>query len=177
MRGRPVKTPERVHLAQQMRAAGFLLREIGPHFGVSPKTASAWISDPDLTKQSERRARYARPCPDCGQPMDGSDGPSAGPASCLSCTRQNNHASARARVIEAMHEWNRRFGRPPMAADWNQGMATSGNYPASRARRAAATDYDWPPVTAVQRLFGSWNAGVEAAGFEPLTTRRPKVAA
>lgn len=49
MKGHTVKTPGRVALAIQMRAAGFLPREIADHFDISVSAADQWVRDPNGT--------------------------------------------------------------------------------------------------------------------------------
>lgn len=56
----------------------------------------------------------------------------------------------RERIIAAMKEWAKRNGRPPTAPEWVQ------------------SGPDHPSVRSVQYQFGSWNAGIQAAGFEPM---------
>lgn len=55
----------------------------------------------------------------------------------------------RERVIAAIQEWAREHGEPPRSLEW---------------RRATPA---FPHDATVKRLFGSWNAAIAAAGFEP----------
>lgn len=59
----------------------------------------------------------------------------------------------RASIIEAIQGWTRRYGRPPTMAQWRQA------YDLPHDRRPAATT--------VWRVFGTWNAGIAAAGLTP----------
>jgi hypothetical protein len=64
-------------------------------------------------------------------------------------------------VVDAIVRFEADHGRPPLLEEW---------------RRAAD---GFPCVTTVQRRFGSWNAAIEAAGFDPRdpgTTLRPRSA-
>ena len=54
------------------------------------------------------------------------------------------------RTIASMHAWAEKHGKPPTANGWNNGSQ------------------DHPSSTWVAQLFGSWNAGIEAAGWVPL---------
>jgi hypothetical protein len=54
----------------------------------------------------------------------------------------------RARVAHAFQAFAFFRGRAPVAADWSRRMA------------------DWPPLEAVEKLFGTVEAAVEAAGLE-----------
>lgn len=59
-------------------------------------------------------------------------------------------------IIAAFHRFEREHGRQPSATDW------------SRA------SLHYPSTTTVQDHFGSWSAGVRAAGFQPLAQGRPR---
>lgn len=54
-------------------------------------------------------------------------------------------------IIDAMQIWEQRHGQPPSQSDWcgrNKGL--------------------WPSPATVRRAFGTWAAGIEAAGFKGL---------
>jgi hypothetical protein len=72
----------------------------------------------------------------------------------------------RDRVAAAIQEWAAIFGEPPCCDDWNATKArlSPGGW---RAVRRAATGRDWPSARLVTKAFGSWNAGIAAAGFVP----------
>jgi Homing endonuclease associated repeat len=53
------------------------------------------------------------------------------------------------RILEAMWDWKAEHGRPPTHDEWLR---------ADRMRRR-------PTSQRVKETFGSWNAGLEAAGF------------
>lgn len=56
----------------------------------------------------------------------------------------------RENIIEAIQEWKRAKGSPPVNTDWERADATH------------------PSVQTVRRLFGTWSDALRAAGFEPL---------
>ena len=64
-------------------------------------------------------------------------------------------------ILAAIDAWAALYGAPPAAADWNPAMARRQGRP-DRAERHAAGD--WPFASTVAAYFGSWNAGIEAAG-------------
>ncbi len=68
-------------------------------------------------------------------------------------------------IIEKIAEWHRRYGAPPVSADWNPSLARW------RAQEWRAERYyagAWPSTNAVKRAFdGSFDAAVRAAGLEP----------
>jgi DNA-binding XRE family transcriptional regulator len=60
--------------------------------------------------------------------------------------------------------WAEKFGDPPAAINWNPaGLKQRGR---EHLLEAWASD-DWPSLATVQRLFGSWNAFMAAAGYTP----------
>lgn len=72
----------------------------------------------------------------------------------------------RERVIERMQAWAELYGGPPTSLAWSPAQARrSSSDPEVVARFAGG---DWPNAATVVRLFGSWNAAIEASGFEPM---------
>jgi hypothetical protein len=74
-------------------------------------------------------------------------------------------------VLEAIRAWVERYGETPGMADWDP----------SRAREIGQSwrverfyEGDWPSVATVRRHFGTLNAAVERAGFEPRPRGRQK---
>ena len=55
-------------------------------------------------------------------------------------------------IIAAIHAWNTEHGKPPSGKDWLRGT------------------WQHPAEVTVRRVFGTWNAAIAAAGFQP---RRP----
>lgn len=60
----------------------------------------------------------------------------------------------REEIIAAMRAWHARYGKQPRANDW---IRVSEEHPTSQR---------------VAVVFGSWNAGIAAAGFEPKRGRQ-----
>jgi hypothetical protein len=85
--------------------------------------------------------------------MHGSDGrgPNA-PRHCPSCAADERRVWTAEAIIAAIQRFVRENGRLPGATEWSQ-----------TSERASYA----PPSIFVQRRFGSWNAGVAAAGFTP----------
>lgn len=69
-------------------------------------------------------------------------------------------------IVERIRGWARLYGEPPAGPDWNP---TQARYRGdeTRARRFEQADGHWPYMTTVVRVFGSWNAAIRQAGFEP----------
>lgn len=169
---------ENVAEAQRLRAQGLLLRETASEMGVNRTTLSSWLEDPDGTKQKERRKRYAGTCVDCGKPTDGSNGAGASSERCDACHRKYQQTDeyriqhtywTEERIIAAMHWWTAAYGAPPATNDWNPHMARHYLHDEERADRAKKliADRRVPWFTIAVRHFGSWNAALVAAGYEP----------
>ena len=117
--------------------------EIGELLGVSPDTA--------------RRYVHAHECDACGEPIL-----AAGVPRCRRCanTRRSRWGEpfTEREIIDAIHTWQRLEGRPPAQADWRPS-----DHGAPRWEHECPR---WPPATQVIRRFGSWNAALQAAGFD-----------
>jgi DNA-directed RNA polymerase specialized sigma24 family protein len=74
-------------------------------------------------------------------------------------------------VIDALRDWQRRYGEVPQANDWDQTKAKRAGHTA-RMARLAAHPKPVPSVSTVRARFGSWNAAIEAAGLQPRQSRR-----
>lgn len=166
-RGQTQRTPELVAEAQRLRAGGLKWREIGERLGVSLKAAHEWATDPDGSLRDARKARYRGKCVDCGGPTDGSD-PRAPSLRCRECSRRHQHADrlwTPEAIVCAIQQWaDEHGGIPPAAQEWNAG------YMSKRAQATKLAEFHrggYPSVTTVVNEFGSWNAGIRAAGFEP----------
>lgn len=115
-----------------------------------------------------RKSQYAQPCVDCGGPTkDGSGGRVAEPR-CVPC---GNKLSGEKRsmtdeyLIGCLRDFAERYGRPPCRVDFDPFHARHIRHDEDRAR-AAERDGRQNATTFV-RHFGSWNAAMRAAGFEP----------
>lgn len=119
-----------------------------------------------------RKAQYDLVCVDCGGRVNGSS--PAGMANrdeprCIACAARHSGEArrvwTRTLIIERIREWAAMYGEPPAVPDWVPWQARNAMHDEERARRAES-GY-WPSPCTVVRLFGSWNAGIEAAGFTP----------
>lgn len=174
-RGLTTKTPERVAAAQQMRSDGMSWRAICEALAVARPTAEAWVKDPDGTKLRARKDSYASKCIDCGGPTSGSEGRREEPR-CLACANVKSGFAAkiwtREAVVLAIHEWAAEYGEPPAGADWNGWEARHRLNDADRADRYERdlSAGRCASHTAVIKAFGTWNAAIKAAGYEPRTS-------
>jgi len=167
---------ERAAMALSLREAGLTRAEIKETMGLSRSYVYSLFDDPDGSKERARKDGYRLPCPSCGNLMDGSNGLTNGPRLCLTCTMRANHDNrfwTRERCITAFGEFARRMGRNPSVPD---SMCRNGGSP-SLSRRLSAErlaeiaaipdDLSLPPCATVTREFGSWSAGLRAAGMNP----------
>lgn len=167
MRGYTMKTPERLALARELREEGKMLREIGELLGVATQTVNAWLKDPDGHKLRARKDSYRGECIDCGKPTNGSSGPGKSPDRCVLCNGAHTRALSRRWILDSFREWHEMFGQQPAATDWEPAMHADGPARQRARERRDATGRPWPSPTVVINNFGSWNAGVAAAGFTP----------
>jgi transposase len=156
--------------AKRLRDDGWLLREIAAQFGVSTSTIMRWTNAEynarHLAQSRANRLRYRGECRDCGTPTIG-DAPGNAPERCIPCNGAHVRALTRAWIIDSFREWHALFGAPPTATDWNPAKARSRGR-GDLAERYASTGRPWPGTSVVMNHFGSWNAGMLAAGFEPI---------
>lgn len=128
------------------------------------------------TKWCSNRCRkqtlYTGTCVDCGE-RTGYSGTSTPSDRCIPCAAKLSGAAkkvwTREAIIAAIQAWAREYGDHPAIPDWSPRNARDLNDEA-RAQRYLERTEEWPGVTTVIREFGSWNAGMAAAGFEPRAT-------
>lgn len=71
----------------------------------------------------------------------------------------------REEVIHLFREWFKIYGEPPRVIDWDPGIASrQGKY---EVAKRFLEEGAWPPASTVVSIFGSFSAGVIAAGFYP----------
>jgi predicted transcriptional regulator len=159
-------------LARTLHAEGVSPLEISRRLGYARATIYQWLDPEHMSKQKVRRLRYSQPCVDCGKATGGSGGFAAPALRCAPCQRRWQRENAiwtRETVITAIQAWaDEHGGVPPVAADWNPAIARRLGKP-EKADKFYEDDA-WPTVESVQKVFGSWNQAIRAAGFAP---RRP----
>jgi len=168
-----------VREATRLREAGMTVTAIAKQLGISRSTVSAWINDPDLSKQRKRRReRYSGVCGNCGSLTDGSGGRAAAPKLCSPCQHEKEKAEARwpkEAILAAMREYVERYGELPSGFVWNPALLRS----KGRADLAERFNRDgcWPLAITVSWRFGTWNDAMREAGFSTMrqgqTRRRP----
>lgn len=112
----------------------------------------------------ERKRSYGGVCEDCGAPTDGSNGREKAPRHCYRCAPKHAMVWTPERVIAALQLYYATYGECSTAMF---GAGSPHRHPPERLaefrRRFEAGSY--PQVNTVQARFGSWNAGLEAAGI------------
>jgi hypothetical protein len=114
-----------------------------------------------------RRHAYVGTCVNCGASTGRRHADSIPNERCVSCAHEQSRIWTRERILADMDDWFELFGTPPTATDWNQSRARAQGW-IWRVERYEDTGRDWPQLSAVQDVFGSWNAAIVAAGFEPM---------
>ena len=73
--------------AGRLRAEGLSYQLIADRMGISRSYANDLVVDPDGSRGRARKARYGRPCRECGKMTDGSNGRKKAPELCAACHR------------------------------------------------------------------------------------------
>ena len=143
-----------VALARHYREfEGLSIRQIADRLGRSPATIKAYFYDPTGDKARAVKARYVGVCRGCGAYTQPRNGKGDAYAYCKRC-----HPGAierrwtRERVLEAMRDWQARFGRLPTSYDWSRTHA--GRRGGEAVARLA--EGEWPAASVVTHLFGTW---------------------
>jgi hypothetical protein len=152
-----------------LRAEGLTWREIGERVGLALSTVADYGTDPDGSRARARKAKQAGGCADCGASTSyGTGRPSE---RCMPCHGAHTREQSRRWILDSFKEWNDLFGVPPTSPDWNPALARAKGMD-HKAQRHAQTGRPWPTASLVQDIFGSWNAGRAAAGFDTFTPGR-----
>lgn len=156
---------ERYEQVKALRAEGLLLREIAERMGLAVSTVHDLLADPTGEAARERKRRYERPCIGCGKTIN-PNGPRALTQRCQPCQGKHEREMTRRWIIDSMREWDQMYGDPPSAADWNPPLCRTFNMQ-WKIDRYNEAERPWPAPSTVHVAFGSWNAAMAAAGFQP----------
>jgi len=110
-----------VALARHHREAeGLPIVQIADRLGRSPATVKAYFYDPTGEKARAVKARYVGVCRGCGvhQPRNGKGDAYAYCRACHPGAIERRWTQER--VLEAMRDWLRRYGRLPSSYDWSR---------------------------------------------------------
>lgn len=139
---------ERVADVKRLAAEGHSTTLIAELVGVSTTTV--------------RRYVRAANCGSCGAPVTASVS-----GYCAPCVFRATHLPlyTRQEILQRLGEWEQQTGGAPRSIDW----AIGASGPANRYER----DFPyWPPASSAVAIFGSWRAGLAAAGLRA-HTREP----
>jgi AraC-like DNA-binding protein len=163
-RDRVAERRRAVALARHFRdSEGLSIAQVADRLGRSPATIKAYFYDPTGEKARAVKARYRGVCRGCGAYTQPRNGNGDAYAYCKAC-----HPGAikgrwtRERVMSAMREWRKLYGRLPSSYDWSRTHAC-GRGEAALERLASG---GWPAASVVSRLFGTWDAARTAASGE-----------
>jgi hypothetical protein len=162
-----VTRAERYRQVRELRDKGLLQSVIADQLGVSRSYVSDLLADPDGSKQRARRDLYSQPCPECGEPMDGSNGLGQdAPGRCKKCSNARGPDYwTQERIIEAFQGFFVEFGRSPTATEITA-RSPSGSVTLSATRKAEVEQARWfvlPHPETVRKMFGSWAKGLAGA--------------
>lgn len=163
-------TAERLALAArvaELRAErGWSWAQIAVELDISASYVSELFRDPDGALARARKDSYARPCPDCGEPMSGSDGRDDGPEHCADCAPKYAKVWTRDAIAESFREFYERFGRTPSAPDTQMGSPSvaAKMTPERIADAYSAGDVRLPRHSTVIEVFDSWADAQRYAG-------------
>ena len=147
---------ERMLEARRLKAEGLNASVIGARLSVPASTIRNWTNGGS--------------CVDCGTPLDGS-GIRGREERCHRCAcivmGAERKVWTREACVAAIQEWAEKYGEPPGAADWDPWQARHVLHDEARAQRFEEAGGCRPWTTSVVEAFGSWNAAIRAAGFEP----------
>lgn len=153
---------EMVPIVRRLRdERGLMWHEIGAELGIAKQTACDYYKDPTGEIARARKAKNDGTCIDCGGATK-SGGERIPPVRCHACAPKAAQDWPQERVVAAIQRWAEMFGQPPSANDWN---TSSPWHKGERVKRWNSGD--WPYPSTVVARFGTWNAALEAAGFQP----------
>lgn len=138
--------------------------ELPPNKAVGRKRK--WCSN-----RCRKQTLYTGTCIDCGGPT-GYSGTSVPRDRCVPCAGVHIRETGSKKVwprpalIAAIQGWAEVYGEPPATPDWCPHHARLLK-DEERARRFEEGEGAWPTFMTVVREFGTWNAGIAAAGFTP----------
>lgn len=137
---------------------GLKWREVAERLGLALQTVHDYYTHPTHEADRARRDRYTGTCSDCGARTNNGGAAVGPPERCTNCT---NPRWTREAILDALRDWGEESGGiPPREVDSHPGAEGHGRLPY------------WGTVAS---HFGTWNAGLLAAGYEALhCDRRPE---
>lgn len=146
-------------MVHALLAEGATCREVCATLGIGHSYFYSLKADPEGLGEAARKLRYRGTCKACGRSTTGSNGLDA-PSYCSHCAPAHYHTRwTREGIIFALQEIARLTGEVPKAK-----AAFTGGYndlPLELQGRIGGVG------TTAQKLFGSWNNAIAAAGMTP----------
>jgi hypothetical protein len=141
--------PDWLDQARVLCDEGMTLGQITEELGVPKQRLSEWL-------------RTDNHCVDCGTLL------LARSERCQPCQAVENKLWTREAIILAIQEWAKEYGEPPAGPDWNayDCRQVLGDEERALRHECGVSAGRWPWMSVVVREFGTWNAGIRAAGFE-----------
>jgi hypothetical protein len=160
------QTPERV--IERRRAAalarhyreqeGLKVSEIAARLGRAPATISAYLNDPDGSKNKHSKSAYRGTCQRCGAPTWGS-GPGRSRTTCARCNGRGTLQWQPDVIEAALRAWNLMYGEAASSTDLSLAHAKRAAERGNRERlQRLRTGWDrgrWPSASVVQYHYGS----------------------
>lgn len=159
---------KRVEQCCELVLRGYGIKEIADRLVLGKTTVGGLLKDPTGKGADARRHKRHGICLDCGaKTFNG--GAKKLPKRCFPCSNEHKKMQTKERVVAAIQEWESRYGMPPSAYDWNLHYARAKAHP-ERLRQIEARhgEAEWPNVSTVQAVFGSWNNALREAGVRPI---------
>lgn len=133
----------------------------------APGRQRKWCSD-----RCRKVTLYSRSCVDCGVTINTDGRVTNANQRCVPCAAKHSGAERKVwtadAVVAAIQTWAELHGEPPAMTTWSPSMARSiGKPELAQAEYMQGKAGEWPSPQAVIRAFGTWNAAIAAAGFDP----------
>ncbi|HXK40223.1 MAG TPA: hypothetical protein VJ837_05310, partial [Candidatus Paceibacterota bacterium] len=148
--------------------SGFTQQQVASMLGLSYSYVNSLINDPTGAEEDRRKRKHHGVCVDCGaHTFNG--GARNVPKRCQPCAKKYESETqtiwTREACIAGIQGWAALHGEPPKATDWLKQVEGSPGQYIKGPRAEWVGKRRWPTVQAIQREFGSWSNGLEAAGF------------
>lgn len=114
-----------------------------------------------------RKRSYGGTCVECGAATNGHDGIGQAPDHCSPCANKARRIWTRETVIAAIQDFAKRYGRAPVATDFNPSHARLIGHADAALKEQRFREGGYPRQWTVHEVFGGWNVAIAAAGFEP----------
>lgn len=150
---------QKAEVMKILKEEGKSNKEIADVLGVTSGTVSNYLADPTGARARKNRVRTSIPCKRCGNPLWQKKSKTGLCAKCLALLRHEKRRWTQEMIIKAMKMFEREYGRQPKSVDWL--VNTEGG--------------KYPSTSAVQREFGSWDKGIQAAGYQSFKKKSKSV--